>query len=263
MDSAAIERAAHILLAARRDGRPIDHLPEDCRPDGVDEAYAIQDRLVRMMAEPVVGWKIGATSATAQALLGVDHPFAGRMFDQDIHMSPASLPAADYHMRGVESEFAFRLAVDLPPDQAPFDRDQVLAAVDSLSLAIEIIDPAFAEPAIVQVGGPSLIADNGVHRALVLGPPCADWRHRDLARETVVLRVNGADRSAGSGADALGHPLQALAWLANDRARRGDGLKAGQIVTTCTCTGLVMLSPGDEAVADFGALGAVTLRFTR
>ncbi len=115
----------------------------------------------------------------------------------------------------------------------------------------------------MRIGSAGVIADNSGHRALVLGHPSDDWRDLDLAGAPVELRVDGELRDAGSGARVLGHPLEALAWLATDRARRGDGLKAGQIVTTGTCTGLVMLSPGDEAVADFGALGSVTLRFTR
>ncbi|MFQ5956138.1 MAG: 2-keto-4-pentenoate hydratase [Kiloniellales bacterium] len=259
----AIERAADILLAARRHRRPIDGLPEGLSPNSIDDAYAVQDRLVRMMALPVVGWKIGCTSREAQALLGIDHPIAGRVVDGFLFDSPAVLSSAEYLMRGVEAEFAFRLAVDLPPGAAPFGRDQVLAAVDHLYPAIEIIDPAFAEAAWTRVGTASIIADNSAHGALVLGAPRDDWRDRDLARAPVELRINGEVRGAGSGASVLGHPLQALAWLATDRARRGDGLEAGQIVTTGTCTGFHMLRPGDRAIADFADLGQVELRFTR
>ncbi len=259
----SVARAADLLLAARRSGRPIDGLPEGLSPDGLDDAYAIQDQLARLMGRPVIGWKIGCTSPEAQALLGIGHPIAGRVFDGGLIDSPAALPAAEHMIRGVESEFAFRLAADLPPAAAPFGRDRVSAAVERLYPAIEIIDSAFAQAVWMRIGSASVIADNSGHRALVLGHPTDDWRDRDLAGHSVELRVDGELRDAGSGARVLGHPLEALAWLATDRARRGDGLKAGQIVTTGTCTGFHTLAPGDQAVADFGDLGQVAVRFTR
>lgn len=263
MDPDSVARAADVLLAARRSGRPIDGLPEGLSPDGLDDAYAIQDQLVRLMGRPVVGWKIGCTSPEAQSVLGIHHPIAGRVFDGGLIDSPAALPAAEHVIRGVESEFAFRLAADLPAQAAPFGRDRVSAAVERLYPAIEIIDSAFAQAVWVRIGSASVVADNSGHRALVLGHPSDDWRDLDLAGAPVELRVNGELRDAGSGARVLGHPLDALAWLANDRARRGDGLKAGQIVTTGTCTGFHTLDPGDQAVADFGDLGQVAARFIR
>ena len=63
----------------------------------------------------------------------------------------------------------------------------------------------------------------------------------------------------GTGANALGHPLNALAWLANERARQGKGLKAGEVVSTGVVTPFHYLKAGMRAVADSGALGQVTL----
>jgi 2-keto-4-pentenoate hydratase len=60
----------------------------------------------------------------------------------------------------------------------------------------------------------------------------------------------------------MGHPLNALTWLVNDRSERGVTLMAGQIITTGTCTGLIFAKAGDVAVADFGILGEVRVTFT-
>ncbi len=60
----------------------------------------------------------------------------------------------------------------------------------------------------------------------------------------------------------LGHPLNALAWLADQGVLGGRGLKAGDLVTTGLVTPFVYAEPGDEVRADFGALGEVRLRFT-
>ena len=62
----------------------------------------------------------------------------------------------------------------------------------------------------------------------------------------------------------LGHPLSALTWLANELSRRGEGMRAGDLVAAGTCTGLHFADPGSTVLADFGpALGRVTIRFGR
>jgi 2-keto-4-pentenoate hydratase len=188
MQAEAIERAAATLLAARRARRPLDRLPEDCRPTTLDDAYAIQDRMAAIVGEPVAGWKIGCTSREAQTLMGIDGPFAGRVFASGLLTSPATLPAADFPMRGIEGEFAFRLAMDLPARTAPYDRDEMAEAVDLLYPAIEIIGPAFAAAVWTGVGAPGIVADNGAHGALVLGAPIDDWRARDIAPTRSAIR---------------------------------------------------------------------------
>jgi 2-keto-4-pentenoate hydratase len=75
------------------------------------------------------------------------------------------------------------------------------------------------------------------------------------------MTIDGKEVSSGTGSAVLGDPLNALVWLANDRARRGDGLKAGQVITTGTCCGLNKVGPVAHAVADHGSLGKVEVRF--
>ena len=60
MNDDAIDRAAALLLSARRDRRALDALPEDLRPADADTAYAIQDSHVAGLGGAVVGWKVGA-----------------------------------------------------------------------------------------------------------------------------------------------------------------------------------------------------------
>ena len=261
MPPAAIERAAQALLAARRNRRPIVALAADDRPETVADGYAIQVRFAELMGEPVVGWKIGCTSAAARTILGIDHPFAGRVFPSGMLDSPACLAAADFPLRGIEAEFAFRLAVDLVPRAAPYERAEIAGAIDRVHPAIEIIEPAFAADSWYEIGAASTIADNGAHGALVLAPPVDPIDAGDLARQPVVLHINGVVRREGSGAEALGHPLDAVAWLASDLSRRGIGLSAGQVVTTGTCSSFHTLDSGDEAIAKFPGLGSVSVRF--
>lgn len=260
MNDDAIDRAAALLLSARRDMRALDALPEDLRPADADTAYAIQDSHVAGLGGAVVGWKVGATNAAAQAMLNYPEPFYGRLLAPAVHDSPAEIAASALFGRGLEVEFAFRLGRDLPADGAPYDRGSAADAVASVHPAIEIVDSRFAGG--LRAGGLLLIADNGAQGAFVLGAGIEDWRGLDLAAMRTELLVNGEKVSDGSGANVLGHPLEPLVWLANARAARGGGLAAGEIVTTgSTCAALGFADAGDSAEARFAAIGSVSVSF--
>ena len=256
----AVEQAARLLLAARGDHRRLDGLPASCCPATIADGYRIQDTVAAAIGVPLAGWKIACTSDEACQILGADGPFRGHLFEPLMVDSPAELSAGAFHMRGLEGEFAFRLGADLPKVGAPYVAGDMAAAVECLHPAIEIVDSRYAEW--TTAGAPSLAADNAAAGALVLGPAVTGWQSSDLATHGVQLSVNGDHQRSGTGADVLGHPLAALAWLANDRAAHGDGLKAGEVVTTGTCTGIVFVAAGDRAHADFGDFGTVDLVFT-
>lgn len=260
MDSRKASQAAHILWSAWRHGQRLEALPQDCRPRSVEEGYAIQDAIASNHGGDVIGWKIAATSAEGQRHIGVAEPLGGRLFARFCHGDGARLPAGGLHMRVAEAEFCFRLARDLPPRSSAYAVDEVMAAVGSLHLAIEVPDSRYEDYA--RIGAPQLAADDACACFFVLGPEVAGWRPIDLAGHPVVVHKNGAAAQHGSGANVLGDPRIALAWLANDRARRGDGLNAGHVVTTGTCVKPVAIAPGDDVVADFGALGRVSVQFT-
>ena len=107
-----------------------------------------------------------------------------------------------------------------------------------------------------------MIADNGSNAGLVLGAPVADWRKRDFAAQNVVFMLNGEERARGSGAAVMGHPFAALAWLAEERARLGAPLAAGDLVATGSLMGFVPAKAGDAVEAEFPKLGAVNLRLS-
>lgn len=254
-------RAAALLLAARRDRRPIPGLPQDCRPRDLAEAYAIQEDLVAAIGGALAGFKVAATSRAAQEYLGIDSPFHGHLFEVGVFDSPARVSAGGFIFALVEPEFAFRMGTDLPARAAPYGRDEVAAAAASVHPAFEIVTCAFGE-AWTRVGAPALAADNAVHGAFVLGPGRADWRGLDLAAHPVRLLRNGREAGRGTGANALGHPLDVLAWLANQGVRGGVGLATGDLVTTGVVTPFLYAEAGDDFRADFGSLGEVRLGFS-
>ncbi len=260
MDQAHIHAAAQLLWNAWQDGRKLEQLPDACRPQTIEEGYAVQARLASSSGQSVSGWKIAATSQAGQAHIGVDGPLAGRLLAGKIGRSPATLSLGANGMRVAELEFAFRLAHDLPPRDHEYSMDEVMASVASLHPAIEVPDSRFLD---FSTAGPAqLIADSACAGLFVWGSAAtADWRTRDLATHPVSLSLNGVRAGEGCGANVLGDPRIALTWLANELTVRADGLKAGQLVTTGTCIQPTDIAPGVRVLGDFGPLGRVEATF--
>lgn len=255
--------SAQLLCDARTEHVRLAELPEAVRPKTPEEAYQCQDFLVQRLLDHYggagIGYKIACTNVTAQRQLNVDGPFHGRMMSAFCFDSPAHIEAGQFFMRVVEAEFAFRMAHDLPPVSRERSNEEVAAAVEGILPGIEIVDSRFDEW--TTIGALSLIADNACHAAWVKGSLLADWRGIDLAGQTVRLMVNGRLHREGSGRAVLGHPLNALTWLANQLSSQGIGLKAGQYVTTGVTMEVYMGQRGDRITADFGPLGQVDLAF--
>lgn len=254
---------AQLLCDARTKQVRLAELPETVRPKTPEEAYRCQDLLVQGLLDHYggigIGYKIACTNVTAQRQLNVDGPFHGRMMSAFCFDSPARIATDQFFMRVVEAEFAFRMARDLPPVLGERSNEEVAAAVDGVLPGIEIVDSRFDDW--TGIGALSLIADNACHAAWVKGSLLKDWRGIDLAAQTVRLTVNGNLHREGSGRAVLGHPLNALAWLANQLSSQGRGLRAGQYVTTGVTMEVYMGQPGDRIEADFGPLGLVELAF--
>jgi 2-keto-4-pentenoate hydratase len=256
-----IDQASTLLVEHWQQGRRMARLPEAIRPQTRAEGYAIQARIERHSAKPVFGWKIAATSKAGQTHIGVDGPMAGRLLAERVLPDGGSTPLGANHMRVAEVEFAFRMGRDLTPRPTPYSTDEVLAAVDTLHPAIEIPDSRYDD--FVTVGAPHLIADNACAHLVVVGAPAkTDWRKLDLAAHKGWGRNEGKYERAGSGANVLGDPRLALAWLANELRGLGLTLARGQTVITGTCVKPIEVEAGDHIVADLGILGGLSIRFT-
>ena len=229
----------------------------------------MQALLEQRSAGSLFGWKIAATSAAGQAHINVTGPLAGRLLRERAFDTGAALPFGVNHMRVAEAEFAFRMGVDLPPRPQPYSVDEVLAAVATLHPAIEVPDSRFDDFTIV--GAPQLIADNACAHLFVLGPAAkVDWRALDLVEHRVIGTVGPPFRGGqqpdltreGKGANVLGDPRVALAWLVNELSLLGITVKAGEVVTTGTCLVPLPIQAGIKVTADFGVLGGVSARIT-
>ena len=258
MQDQEVTRAAEAIWQLWQKGGVVDELPHAIRPTTRRAGYAIQAEFERLGGAPTVGWKIAATSLAGQKHIGVGGPLAGRIFASRTFPDGAHVSLAGNRMRVAEPEFAFRFGNPLHPRSSVYETREVMAAVASLHLAIELPDSRFVDFA--KVGEPTLIADDACAHMLVLGNAIdGDWRAIDLSQHRVRARVAERYERNGIGANVLGDPRAALTWIANELSGLGIGLKPGQFVTTGTCMVPLEIEPGDEIRADFGSLGTIIL----
>ena len=259
----SIDDTAAFLSALRLEHRSAEELPAELMPPDLASAYQVQaavvDALCAAWGGEGAGYKVAVTNPAAQRMLGVPHPVFGRILSARLHRSPLQVRAADYRTCLIEVEIGFRMAEDVPEREGGHDRDSVAPYVGDLYPSIELVEVHFA--GIERVTPFSLAADNAVHGAWIHGEAVADWRGIDLAAQATRLLVDGEENMVGSGGNVLGHPLEVVAWLANELPRYGLRLSRGDFVTTgVTTDGIYPASAGQHLVAEFPALGRVELQ---
>ena len=228
----------------------------------VAAAYAAQRQLLaeteRRTAWHRGGYKIGLTSARMQEMCKIDTPIAGVIFAETIVPSGAALAASAYGRLALEFEIGLRLGRELPPIGRPYALGDVADAVASVCPAIEIVDDRNADYAALDVH--ALIAENSWNAGAVCGAATAALP--DLASLEGTVRRDGEVVDRGAGRDVLGHPLNALAWLANHLNALGERLRPGDLVMTGNLVTTKFVKPGETYRFDLSNLGsvAVTIR---
>lgn len=255
-DTKALD-AARLLMSAWEDGAPLAALPKSCAPQNEAEAIAINDAILAEQTIDIGGWKIGATADAAQKAMGLTQPFIGAIRAENVLPSPARFAFADLNRPIVESEYAYRLKADLPARGAEYSRDEVEAAIGAIIVGMEV--PLSRLGADNGLGPIGLVADHGGTGYYVIGAEYEDWRDVDAVGTEVALSFDGAEAARGTGAGMMGDPVNALVWFVNHMSAKGVGLKAGQFVSTGSCTGVIPAPGPVEAVADFGPQGQVKL----
>lgn len=251
--------AAEAILEARRARRILAPLGA-LAPATPEAGYALQKEVaLRLGGLPPAGFKIGATTKQMQAILGLSGPAGGFVPKSGLRASPATARHADFVNPGVECEVGLRLARDIAP--GPCTRDQAAEAVGEVFAAMEIVENRYGD--FTRIGTPTLIADQVFHAGGVLGAPVADWRSLDLGATRGRMTVDGEVRGEGVGADLLGHPFEALAWLASSGcAAAFGGLRAGQVVFLGSVTPPIWLEKPCKVVVEFDTLGRAELTLT-
>ena len=261
MLDSSLQRAVKSLLNVRTTHHPLEEFPNDVMPESVEDAYRIQDTLVKKLGGRAIGWKIGCTSKMAQEATNTDQPFYGRMFAETTYASPGEVSFGNVFSPIVEPEIAFRFGKGLVPRSEPFSVEDVIDALESICPAFEVVDCRYAQ------GWPNLtllptIADNGVHAAFILGEELRDWPSIDRPAIKISAEVNGKFVTDGVGSNALDDPMNCLVWLVNSCTSRGHSILAGDFVTTGNIANKAILAvQGDTVFASFSGLGELTASF--
>jgi len=250
---AAMNEFGERLAAVWEGGPPIGSLPPKLIPRTAEEAYAAQTALVARLVPrfgPIVGWKVGAPSRTAE-------PAASPLLADLVQSSPAHFGGPRLRLRGIEAEVAFRFGGALPPRPEPYGEAEVSAAIYSIHPAIELVETRFetweTPPGLAK------LADVGSNGGFCFGAGSAEWRSRDLERPAVSLEIHGKRVVERVGGNTAGHPMRTLVWLANHASRLGHGIRPGDIVTTGSHTGLAFAGRGSRVTARVAGLGEANL----
>ncbi len=254
MNRNEIDAAARLLLAARQNRTPGARLPEDLRPADIADALAIQARTGELLDLPIGGYKCSA-------------PTAPRPVSYAPIYAPTILDASPYPVAGagaqarVEPEIALLMAHDLPPRAAPYSDDEVRSAVKEARLVLEVIGSRYAEPSAVTF--PELLADNVANLGLYVGPVLPDPWSKNLDSFPIAVRTGATTLLTRDGKHPDGHPLRALAWLANYLASRGETLEAGLVVTTGSYCGVLDVPVDTPLTFVYGELGTLAVSLTK
>ncbi|MGG2067220.1 2-keto-4-pentenoate hydratase [Bacillus sp. S14(2024)] len=254
-----IEELANELIEAERSKHPIAPLTQRYSELNTTDAYEIQLAVMekkRKEGRQIIGKKVGLTSIAMQEMLGVDEPDYGHLFD-DMQVSDGEVvKISDLVSPKVEAEIGFILGQDLiGPNVNYLD---VLMATKYVVPTIEIIDSRIEDWKIQLV---DTVADNGSSAKVVVGNKLSTVDGLDLRSVGMVLYNNDELVATGAGAAALGHPAQAVAWLANKLYEFGIGLKAGELILPGALSGALTVKQGDTISAYFGPLGSVSVTF--
>ena len=253
-----IDHVGVALAEARRTGRKLADYPNPAPQDG-RQGYAVQARMIAAMGQPVVGWKVGATSQTARDLLGVAESMSGPLFQDGVSSGPARLPLQSDDLGIVEAEIAFRMSTPLPPRQAAYGSDEVLGAVGSVHPSFEVVNKRLPGGLMDTLGW--IVADGTLNQALVVGEAHPLTSADALMGETVEVSLNGTQATSGAGHNVLDGPTGVLCWLANHLSRRGIGLQTGDWVSTGLLCDILTGKSGDTFMARYATLGTLRLDF--
>lgn len=225
----------------------------------LDLAHAICERNIALRlatGERIAGFKVGFTNIPVREKMGLPDSTYGYLLDGMVLASGGPLAMDEFVAPKIETEICFRLGKDLAGPGLTID--EVLDATDAVSASFEICDARIRD---WKCPYPDFFADNGFSARIVLSGRWVPVGQVDLLDETVILRRDGDQVAEGRGEMALGHPANAVAWLAAKLSQRGRSLKAGMVVMTGTLTPIIPIVRGASYVGSFSTIGSVEKAF--
>ena len=223
----------------------------------VEEAYYVQSKLLEKRAAAQetkhVGVKLGLTSKAKQQMMGVDEAIYGYLQTDMLAKEWEPISFEKLIHPKAEPEIAFFLKEDLSGDVTEED---VIRATAYVAPALEIIDSRYRDFKFTLV---DVIADNCSSKLFVVGSQMTPPNMEQLQNMGMSLTKNGEVVQTGTSAAVLGHPATAIAWAVKQMARRGEKLRAGDVVLSGAVSEAVAFHSGDTIIATFNGLGSVEM----
>jgi len=256
-----IKKAANTLFGAGNELEPIQALTEVYPEITIDDAYKIQLENIQKkvnLGREVIGKKIGLTSRAMQKMLGVSEPDYGHLMDDMVGEEELPISLSKLLQPKVEAEITFVLKEELKGPGVTLAR--VLQATEGVIPSFEIIDSRVKD---WKIKIQDTIADNASSAMVILGSQLVPVKDVDLNHMGMVLEKNGQIIDTAAGAEALGHPALAVAWLANKLAEYDISLKPGEIILSGSLTKAYEITGNDVFTATFSGLGKVKVVFKK
>lgn len=238
------ETIARALLAARAEKTPLTLYP-GAMPQTMAEAYAIQSAAIDFDGRRIGGWKVGRIAPDLVERYGGER-IAGPIFSDEIAADGAAMPVYADGFAAAEAEVLLCLG---EVGDREYDIESVRACVTEVRTGIEIASSPFPD---INRHGPAVTAsDYGNNKGLVLGPPIADWRDRDLITMPVEMRIDGDPVGAATMETMLDGPFGSALFLIRTLRARGIAIAPGTWVSAGAITGVHEIAVGQRAEALF------------
>ncbi len=243
MNKEDIQEASKILFEHRLNKTGLSSL-KNLEPQTIDEAYAIQDNLklryLELKDNFCIGKKVGCTSVAAQKQMNIKEPFHGNLFYRYSSKNINLLNSKNFFEPYVEPEISFRIKDDINISKAPFKFKDLDYLLDGLFCSVEIVDFRFRKPC-----DENLIKIKDV----------------DLNNFEVSLLINDTIVDTGNTKNVLDNPLNAVLWLINNLAEKGEPMLKGQFISSGSCTKAFRIYPKSKIKADFNQLGSIEFEY--
>lgn len=260
MDKNLIQQLGNELYQAWRNTSMVSPLTDRYSDITITDAYQIQQQTIQCHLDngaSVVGKKIGVTSKAVMDMLGVFQPDFGYLLSNMVYAQGESISMSGLIQPKAEGEIAFILKKDLTgPGVTVTD---VMAATEAVTTCFEIVDSRIQD---WRIKIQDTVADNASCGVFVLGDRLVSPKALDLRTCGMVFEKNGEVIGTGAGAAALGHPANAIAWLANALGNLGVSLKAGEVILSGSLAAMAPVQAGDNLQVSIGGLGSCNVRFT-
>lgn len=221
-------------------GEPID--PIGSSFGDVDEAYAVQEVNTShwlSQGRKLVGRKIGLTAPSVQQQLGVDQPDYGMLFEDMRLAIGEPLRTSALLQPKIEAEIAF--VVNRKIEDTDIGFVELLSCIEYMLPALEIVDSRIRD---WKISLNDTVADNASSAKYLIGARPVKLDALSLAEVQMQLLDGDETVSKGSGADCMGHPLNAVLWLAQTMAARGRPLAENDVVLSGALGPMVNATPG-------------------